>query len=56
MSSAVGYNLLNYDEEIAFEAFLKDSFSSQTLESNLVVGLSSGPVASAFARVSRVVP
>jgi hypothetical protein len=54
MSSAIGYNLLNYDEEIAFEAFLKDSFSSQVMESNLVVGLSSGSLASAFARVSRV--
>jgi hypothetical protein len=54
MSSAVGYNLLDYDEEIAFETFLKDSFSSQVMESNLVVGLSSGSVASAFAPVSRV--
>jgi hypothetical protein len=54
MSSAVGYNLLDYDEEVSFETFLKNSFSSHTLESSLVDGLSSGPVASAFAQVTRV--
>jgi hypothetical protein len=54
MSSAVGYNLLDYEEETSFETFLKDSFSSHALESNLVDGLSSGSVASAFAQVTKV--
>lgn len=54
MSSAIGYNFLDYDEEVSFESFLKDSFSSAILESYLRDGLSSGPVASAFSQVSKV--
>jgi hypothetical protein len=54
MSSAVGYDLLDYDQEASFEAFLKDSFSSRELEGNMVIGLASGSVASAFAQVTRV--
>jgi hypothetical protein len=52
-SDAMGYNFLDYEQEEAFEAYLKTAFSSRDMEANLVVGLASGSVATAFAQVTR---
>lgn len=55
LSSAVsGYNFLDFDQESSFESFLKDSFTGQALASSLEVALSSGSIASALSRVTRV--
>jgi hypothetical protein len=54
ISSALGYNLLDFDGEAALEAFLKQTFTSRTKELTMVAALSSGAVASAFSQVSRV--
>jgi hypothetical protein len=53
-AAAMGFNILDYDQENAFEAYLKDSFSSHAVASSLGVALASGSVASAFARVTGV--
>jgi hypothetical protein len=51
VSSASGYNLLDFDDESAFESYLQSHIADPVTASSLVVALASGAVASGFSRV-----